>query len=114
MLIIWDRLFGTFQEELDQDEPIYGITNNINTYNPLKIATHEYGSIWHDMKQMPTFKDKLKLLFYPPGWSPNGPNQTAKFLQKQLHLEEQKSGVVKPSHKDAVKKTTPTQQTIAA
>lgn len=115
MLIIWDRLFGTFQEELDEDEPIYGITNNIDTYNPVKIATHEYASIWQDLKTMPTFIDKVKLLLYPPGWSPNGPNQTAKFLQKQLHLEEQKTGVVKPSHKDAVKTATPPQaETIAA
>lgn len=117
MLIIWDRLFGTFQEELDEDEPIYGITNNIHTYNPVKIATHEYSAIWQDLKTMPTFKDKVKLLLYPPGWSPNGPNQTAKFLQKQLHLEEQRTGVVRPSHKDAEKsKSAPAhnEETIAA
>ncbi|CAN5281765.1 sterol desaturase family protein [soil metagenome] len=114
ILIIWDRIFGTYQEELDEDEPIYGITTNIDTYNPVKIATHEYAAIWHDLKQMPTFKDKVKLLLYPPGWSTNGPNQTAKFLQKQLHLEEQKTGMIKPSHKDAVKATPPQAETIAA
>ncbi len=116
MLIVWDRLFGTFQEELDEDEPIYGITTNIDTYNPIKIATHEYGSIWQDLKKMPTVKDKVKLLLYPPGWSPEGPNQTAKFLQKQLHLEEQRTGIVLPSHKDAVKKAPAPQAetTIAA
>ncbi len=114
MLIIWDRLFGTYQEELDEDEPIYGITNNINTYNPVKIATHEYSSIWQDLKQMPTFGDKVRLLINPPGWSPNGPNQTARFLQKQLHLEEQRTGVIKPSHKDAEKAPKPKSETKAA
>ncbi len=114
VLIIWDRLFGTYQEELDEDEPVYGITTNIYTYNPIKIASHEYSAIWSDLKTMPTFKDKVKLLLYPPGWSPNGPDQTAKFLQKQLHLEEERTGVVKPTHKDASRHTAPQAETIAA
>ena len=47
MLILWDRLFGTFQAE---DEPVvYGLTNNIDTYNPLRIATHEWRDIAADV-----------------------------------------------------------------
>ncbi|MEX0813340.1 MAG: sterol desaturase family protein [Chitinophagales bacterium] len=89
ILIIWDRLFGTFQEELDTDKPNYGITVNINTYNPLKIATHEFVSLWKDIKSADSWKDKLGYIFYPPGWSPEGPFKTAKYLQQQLKTNEQ-------------------------
>ncbi|MDX2002252.1 MAG: sterol desaturase family protein [Chitinophagales bacterium] len=85
ILIIWDRLFGTFQEE-DEEAPQYGITVNIHTYNPIKIASHEFVAIWQDVKSAKNWKDKLKYIFYPPGWSPEGPNRTAKYLQKQLKL----------------------------
>ena len=43
ILIVWDRLFGTFEPE---DEPVvYGLTKNIDTFNPVRIATHEYVDI---------------------------------------------------------------------
>jgi sterol desaturase/sphingolipid hydroxylase (fatty acid hydroxylase superfamily) len=84
ILIIWDRMFGTFSEELDTEKPIYGITKNIETFNPLKIATHELIDIVHDVRAAPTFSDKLKYIFYPPGWSHNGPDQRAATLRKQL------------------------------
>lgn len=90
MLIIWDRLFGTFVEERDGEKPIYGITTNIYTYNPVKIAFHEYAALWRDVKSTKSWKNKLKYIFYPPGWSPDGPNQTAKYLQHQLKLKEEK------------------------
>ena len=41
ILIIWDKLFGAFQPELDAEKVIYGLTNNIDTYNPLRIAFYE-------------------------------------------------------------------------
>lgn len=87
-LIIWDRLFGTFQEELDVDQPKYGITVNIKTYNPLKIASHEFVSIWRDIKRVDSWKDKIRYLVNPPGWSPEGPYKTAKYLQQQLKSDE--------------------------
>jgi hypothetical protein len=77
-------MFGTFSEELDTEKPIYGITKNIETFNPLKIATHELIDIVHDVRAAPTFSDKLKYIFYPPGWSHNGPDQRAATLRKQL------------------------------
>lgn len=84
ILIIWDRMFGTFTEERDDDKPVYGITKNINTYNLFKIAGHEFVDLWHDVKRAPTFKDKLKYIFYPPGWSHDGPDHRARSLRKQL------------------------------
>lgn len=82
ILIIWDRLFGTFAEEIEEDKPVYGITNNINSYNILYIASHEFQNLWKDVKNAPTFADKLKYIFYPPGWSHTGVDQTAKTLRK--------------------------------
>lgn len=66
ILIIWDRIFGTFAEELDTEKPIYGITTNIQTYNLFKIASHEFVAILHDVKSAPNWKDKIKYLVYPP------------------------------------------------
>ncbi|MCP4442927.1 MAG: sterol desaturase family protein [Aureispira sp.] len=83
-LVIWDRIFGTFQEELEEEPVVYGITTNINTYNPLKIATHEFGALWKDIKKAPTFKAKLGYIFQPPGWSHDGSTQTAEEMRKTL------------------------------
>ena len=68
ILIIWDRLFGTFVPET---EPVvYGLTKNIDTQNPVKIAVAEFVALWQDVKAAPSWKEKLKYIFYPPGWRP--------------------------------------------
>jgi sterol desaturase/sphingolipid hydroxylase (fatty acid hydroxylase superfamily) len=87
ILIIWDRIFGTFAEELDTEKPIYGITTNIQTYNLFKIASHEFVAILHDVKSAPNWKDKIKYLVYPPGWSHNGKDLRAKTLRKAIGLK---------------------------
>lgn len=84
ILIIWDRLFGTFTPESDEERPVYGITSNIHTHNLFKIAFHEYQNVWNDVKNAPKWSDKLKYMFYSPGWSHNGPDQRAKSLRKAL------------------------------
>lgn len=66
IFIIWDKLFGTFQEE--NEKPVYGITHNINTTNPITINFHEYISIWKDLQKPNTLTNKIKYLFYRPGW----------------------------------------------
>ncbi|MDG2370682.1 MAG: sterol desaturase family protein [Flavobacteriales bacterium] len=83
ILIIWDRLFGTFVKEDLKDLPVYGITENIKSYNPAIIATHEYVNLWRDIKRANRIADKLKYLFYPPGWSHDGENRTSNYLRKQ-------------------------------
>lgn len=84
ILIVWDRLFGTFSEEKEEEKPIYGITKNIETHNLFKIAFHEYADLWRDIKAAPGLTNKLKYAFMPPGWSHNGPDLRAKTLRKQL------------------------------
>ncbi len=81
VLIIWDRLFGSFQEELAK--PNYGLTTNINTHNPLKIASHELIDLGKDVAKAPTVSDKFKYLLLGPGWSHDGEDQRAKVLQKK-------------------------------
>ena len=83
ILIIWDRMFGTFLEEKDVEKVIYGITTNIHTYNPLQIATHEYRALWKDVKRAPGFVNKVKYLIMPPGWSHDGSTKTSKELQRE-------------------------------
>lgn len=84
VLIIWDRLFGTFSEETDREAPKYGLTTNIESHHPLTIATHEYAAIWRDVKRANKISHKLKYIFYPPGWSHDGPDQRAKTLRKTV------------------------------
>ncbi len=84
ILIIWDRLFGTFAPELDKEPVIYGITTNIHTYNPLKIASHEFIALFKDFHKARTWRDAFNYLVQPPGWSPDGSTKTAKVLQREL------------------------------
>jgi sterol desaturase/sphingolipid hydroxylase (fatty acid hydroxylase superfamily) len=67
ILILWDRLFGTFQRE---DEPVvYGLTRNIHTYNPLRIATHEHADMLRDVARARTWRDRLGYVLRGPGWA---------------------------------------------
>lgn len=85
VLIIWDKIFKTFQKE--EEKPVYGITTNINTYNPLKIASHEFITLCKDVKKAPGLANKLKYIFYAPGWSHNGIDLRAKTLRKNIENE---------------------------
>ena len=68
ILIIWDRLFGTFQPEVFR--PHYGLTKPVNTDNVWKLETREYVAIAHDVRSANTWRDKLGYIFGPPGWEP--------------------------------------------
>lgn len=84
-LIIWDKMFGTFQEEVSEEPVKYGLTKPLdNPYHPLKIIFHEWQSIGKDLKKKTSFFTKLKYLFMPPGWSHDGSSKTAKELRKEL------------------------------
>jgi sterol desaturase/sphingolipid hydroxylase (fatty acid hydroxylase superfamily) len=87
ILIIWDRLFGTFQKEEESDPVVYGITTNIHTYNLFKIAFHEFQSIWEDVKNAPNWKAKLGYIFMPPGWSHDGSRKTSDQLREEQGIQ---------------------------
>lgn len=88
-LIIWDKLFGTFQEEL-QEEPVkYGLTKPVPHHNhPLRIIFHEWQNIGHDVNRKTSFINKLKYLFMPPGWSHDGSTKTSAQLRKELNKKQ--------------------------
>ncbi len=89
VFIIWDRLFGTFTEEMPEEVPHYGITKPIEKpFHPVHIVTHEWVEISKDMKRSVALKDKLNYLFRPPGWSHDGSTCTSKELQKKYHKEQ--------------------------
>ena len=67
ILIIWDRLFGTFEPE---DEPVvYGLTKNIDTFNPAQIATHEHVDMLRDVGRSTTWRERLCFVVRGPGWA---------------------------------------------
>lgn len=82
VLIIWDRLFGTFAEEKEEEPVRFGLTENIQSHNPLHVVFHEWQSIARDVKKTSSFKSKLKYIFAPPGWSHDGSKKTARQLRK--------------------------------
>ncbi len=85
VLIIWDRLFGTFQEEVPYDPVKYGLTTRLdNPHHPAKIIFHEWLNLVKDLKRNISLKTKIKYLFMPPGWSHDGSSKTAKQLREEL------------------------------
>lgn len=68
ILIVWDRLFDSFVPETDQ--PVYGLTKNIHTYNPLKVAYHEYVDIGRDLRTAADWRERFGRVFRGPGWQP--------------------------------------------
>ena len=68
ILIIWDRMFGTFQPEMFR--PHYGLTKPVNTYNIWKLQTREYVAIARDVRRASAWRDRLGYIFGPPGWEP--------------------------------------------
>ena len=67
ILIVWDRLFGTFQRE---EEPVvYGLTKNIGTYDPVRIIDHELVDIARDVSHSTTWRDRLSFVLRGPGWA---------------------------------------------
>lgn len=67
---IWDRLFGTFQEELDHEPCIYGIRGQLKSWNPVWANLHYYSIMARDSWHARRWRDKLKVWFAPPGWRP--------------------------------------------
>jgi sterol desaturase/sphingolipid hydroxylase (fatty acid hydroxylase superfamily) len=68
ILVIWDRLFRSFEPE--GERVVYGLTKQLRTHNPLVVATHEYASIWADVRTARTWRDRLGHVLRGPGWQP--------------------------------------------
>jgi sterol desaturase/sphingolipid hydroxylase (fatty acid hydroxylase superfamily) len=83
VLIIWDRLFGTFIPE-DKKEPLrYGIVSQLGTFNPFRVAFHEWIGMFRDVRNAKSFREVLGYTFGPPGWSPDGSRKTSASLKAE-------------------------------
>lgn len=76
ILIIWDRLFGTFQPE--EERPTYGLTKNIDSFNPIKIALVTWSELFQKAKSAGSLKAGINYFLKPPGWSHDGSTETVK------------------------------------
>ena len=75
VFIVWDRLFGTFEPEV---EPVrYGLVHNIATFNPVATALHEWGAMGRDLAVARTWRGRWMALAGPPGWREGGGHGTA-------------------------------------
>lgn len=94
ILIIWDRMFGTFEAERDDEPCQYGIVHNLGGFNLLRVAFHEWIGMGQDLLRARSLRDGLGYLFGPPGWSPDGTRQTSAMLKaswkKRLSIAQQR------------------------
>jgi sterol desaturase/sphingolipid hydroxylase (fatty acid hydroxylase superfamily) len=68
ILIIWDKLFGTYVPEGERVR--YGLTKNLETHHPVHVAFHEYADLWRDVRAAPSWRVRWGLLLRGPGWEP--------------------------------------------
>jgi sterol desaturase/sphingolipid hydroxylase (fatty acid hydroxylase superfamily) len=89
VLIIWDKLFGTFQKEEDRVPAVFGITKMPeDPYHPVRGITHEFEDMISDFRKGKNWREKLGYVFMPPGWSPDGDSLTTRALQRRLKENE--------------------------
>ena len=82
VLIVWDRIFGTFQAE--EEKPTYGLTTNIKSFNLLDVEFHEWKNMFKRVKNSNNFINGIKYLVMPPGWSHDKSTLTTKELRNKL------------------------------
>ena len=82
VFMIWDRLFGTFVPEQAEEPAHYGLVKNLGTFNPVRIALHEYVGIARDLlRRNLTWMQRIGYFFGPPGWSHDGSRGTTEELR---------------------------------
>ena len=83
VLIIWDKLFGTFVAEREDDKPRYGIISNLTTFNPIRIAFHEWAGMARDVGRARNWSERWGYILGPPGWSPDGSRETSASIKQR-------------------------------
>ncbi len=71
IFIFWDKMFGTFQEELKEEVPVYGVKKQVATWNPIKINFQHLGQLMTDAWHTKSYVDKARIWFMPTGWRPS-------------------------------------------
>ena len=85
VFIIWDRFFGTYQNELIEEIPIFGLRKPLNSWNPLWANIHVYWNLVADIKNTRNPMDKIKFAFKKPGWNPIGNKNACQTSQSDLN-----------------------------
>ena len=86
VLLIFDRMFGTYTPE-KRDVPIrYGWVQPITSNNPLRVAFQQWINVWADLRQAKSAREIAGFLFGPPGWQPDGKGQTTENLRKAAQI----------------------------
>jgi alkylglycerol monooxygenase len=70
LLMVWDRLFRSFEPERDDEPCVYGTRSPLASWNPLWANVHTYAELWADCRRAGRWHDKLKVWLMPPGWRP--------------------------------------------
>jgi len=92
ILIVWDRLFGTFIAEHEEDPCRYGIVKNLGGFNILRVAFHEWLAIFKDVAGSRSPREVLGYIFGPPGWSPDGSRDTSHTIRAKWRARMEKAG----------------------
>jgi sterol desaturase/sphingolipid hydroxylase (fatty acid hydroxylase superfamily) len=88
VLIIWDKLFGTFAADRDGAARTYGMLRQIDTLNPIKIVLAEWVALYKDLRAARSWREALGLAFGPPGWKADGSGQTTKAIRRTAGIPE--------------------------
>jgi sterol desaturase/sphingolipid hydroxylase (fatty acid hydroxylase superfamily) len=88
VLMIWDRLFGTFQNE--DEQPVYGLTTALPVNKPVAIILYEWKRMFRKAMSSGSFKNAINYFIQPPGWSHDGSTKTVKQLRKEKEMKAMK------------------------
>lgn len=86
VLLIFDRLFGTYIPERADLPCRYGLVKPLKSYNPITIAFHQWGPMFKDLKTAHSIRDVIGYAFGPPGWRPDGKGETTEELRRRAGL----------------------------
>ena len=88
VLILWDRLFGTYARERDGAPRTYGLVRQIDTLNPVKIVFAEWVALFRDLRAARSLREALGLAFGPPGWRSDGSGRTTRAIRRAAGIPE--------------------------
>ncbi|URW75169.1 sterol desaturase family protein [Sphingomonas donggukensis] len=102
VFILWDRMFGTFEPERDDEAPRYGIVRNLGSFNLLWAATHEWVGMARDAWGTPGWRNKLGYLVREPGWSHDGSRETSDMIRARWSEHQGEQAWTKPTSSSSV------------
>jgi sterol desaturase/sphingolipid hydroxylase (fatty acid hydroxylase superfamily) len=97
VFIVWDKMFGTFVSERDDDKPRYGIVKDLGSFNLIWAATHEWIGIAKDVWKAPGLRDKWNYMVKPPGWSHDGSRDTSATIKARWEAKQASPPQVQPA-----------------